>query len=185
MSPDNVRVVSLFSFLSSCKARFETKLWLKPWKGSGWLGLGNEHIFKPICVSRELDFPCGSAGKESACNVGDLGLIPGLGRSSGEGKGYPLQYSGLENSMDYIVHGVTKSWDTTERLSLSFCVQGRHQGWFLQGPSHRSLSSPNKQSCVARGGAGMGRTGRAASDYWCVFFFFLNPVPPPLPVLGF
>ena len=55
-----------------------------------------------------LGFPCGSAGKESACNVGDLGLIPGLGRSPGEGKGYPLQYSGLENSMDYIVHGVTK-----------------------------------------------------------------------------
>ena len=50
-----------------------------------------------------------SAGKESTCNVGDLGSIPGLGRSSGEGKGYPLQYSGLENSMDYIVHGISKS----------------------------------------------------------------------------
>ena len=45
--------------------------------------------------------PCGSAGKESACNVGDLGSIPGLRRSPGVGKGYPLQYSGLENSMDY------------------------------------------------------------------------------------
>ena len=56
-----------------------------------------------------LDFPSGSAGKESACNVGDLGLIPGLGRSPGEGKGYPLQYSGLENSMDCIVHGVAKN----------------------------------------------------------------------------
>ena len=55
-------------------------------------------------------FPCGSAGKESACNAGDLGLIPGLGRSPGEGKGYLLQYSGLENSMDYTVHGVAKSW---------------------------------------------------------------------------
>ena len=53
--------------------------------------------------------PCGSAGKESACNAGDLGLIPGLGRSPGEGKGYPLQYSGLENSLDCMVHGVTKS----------------------------------------------------------------------------
>ena len=52
---------------------------------------------------------CGSAGKESACNVGDLGLIPGLGRSPGEGKGHPLQYFGMENSMDYIVHAVTKS----------------------------------------------------------------------------
>ena len=57
-----------------------------------------------------MDFPCGSAGKESACNAGDLGLIPELGRSPGEGKGYPLQYSGLENFMDCIVHGVTKSW---------------------------------------------------------------------------
>ena len=47
--------------------------------------------------------------KESACNAGDLGSIPGLGRSPGEGKGYPLQYPGLENSMDYIVHGVAKS----------------------------------------------------------------------------
>ena len=47
--------------------------------------------------------------EESACNEGDLGSIPGLGRFPGEGKGYPLQYSGLENSMDYTVHGVTKS----------------------------------------------------------------------------
>ena len=55
-----------------------------------------------------LSFPDNSVGKESACNAGDPSLIPGLGRS-GEGKGYPLQYSGLENSMDYVVHGVTKS----------------------------------------------------------------------------
>ena len=53
---------------------------------------------------------CDSVGKESACNVGDLGSIPGLGRSPGEGKGYQLQYSGLENSMDCTVHGVTESW---------------------------------------------------------------------------
>ena len=56
-----------------------------------------------------MGLPCGSAGIESACNVGDLGLISGLGRSPGEGKGYPLQYSGLENSMDCIVHGVAVS----------------------------------------------------------------------------
>ena len=54
-------------------------------------------------------FPGSSAGKESTCNMRDLGLIPGLGRSPGEVKGYPFQYSGLENSMDCIVHGVTKS----------------------------------------------------------------------------
>ena len=56
-----------------------------------------------------LELPCDSASKESACNAGDLGLIPGLARFPGEGKGYPLQYSGLENSMDCIVHGVVKS----------------------------------------------------------------------------
>ena len=54
-------------------------------------------------------FPDSSVGKESACNAGDPGLIPGLLRSPGGGKGYTLQYSGLENSMDYIVHGVAKS----------------------------------------------------------------------------
>ena len=48
--------------------------------------------------------------KESTCNAGDLGSIPGLERSPGEGEGCPLQYSGLENSMDYIVHGVAKTW---------------------------------------------------------------------------
>ena len=63
-----------------------------------------------------LGFPCGSAGKESACNGGDLGSVPGLGRSPGERKGYPLQYSGLENSMDSIVHGGHKELDTTEQL---------------------------------------------------------------------
>ena len=56
-----------------------------------------------------LGFLCGSAGKESACNEGDMGSIPGLGRSPREGKGYPLQYSGLENSMVCVVYGVTKS----------------------------------------------------------------------------
>ena len=57
-----------------------------------------------------LVFPCGSAGKESTCSVGDLSSVPGLGRSPGEGKGYPLQCSGLENSMGCIVHGVAKRW---------------------------------------------------------------------------
>ena len=56
-----------------------------------------------------LGFPGDSAGKESTCNVGDLDLIPGLGRSPGEGKGYPLQYSGLENSRDYTVRGIFKA----------------------------------------------------------------------------
>ena len=69
---------------------------------SSWVG--------KICWRRDitpgfLGFPWGSAGKESACKAGDLGSISGLGRSPGKGEGYPLQYSGLENSMDYTVHG--------------------------------------------------------------------------------
>ena len=59
-------------------------------------------------------FPGGSDGKESACNAGDLGLIPGSGRSPGEGKGYPLHYSGLENPMD-----ICKDLDMTELLTTS------------------------------------------------------------------
>ena len=64
-------------------------------------------------------FPDGSDGKESACNAGGLGLIPGSGRSPGEENGNPLQYSCLENPMDReawraTVHGIAKSWDMTE-----------------------------------------------------------------------
>ena len=65
-----------------------------------------------------LGFPGGSAGKESTCNVGDLSLILGLGRSPGEGKCYPLQSSGPENSMEYSPWD-HKETDRTERLSLS------------------------------------------------------------------
>ena len=79
----------------------------RPWFDS-WVG--------KICWRRDrlptpvfLGFPCGSAGKESACNAGELGSIPGLGKSPGEGKSYLLQYSGLGNPRDSIVHGVTKS----------------------------------------------------------------------------
>ena len=71
-------------------------------------------------------FPCGSAGKESACSAGDLDSIPGLGRSLGEGKGYPRQYSGLENSMDYIIHGVTKSRIWATFTSLHLIVEGNY-----------------------------------------------------------
>ena len=65
-------------------------------------------------------FPCGSAGKESTCNEGDLGSIPGLGRSPGEGKGCPLQDFGLENSMDCIVYGVAKSWTRLSDFHFHF-----------------------------------------------------------------
>ena len=77
------------------------------------LRLNSESTIKILFVSLK-GFPGGSDGKESACNAGDLGLIPGLGRSPGEGDNYPLQYFCLENSMDrgvwwVTVHGVTKS----------------------------------------------------------------------------
>ena len=75
---------------------------------NSWVGkihLRKDSLPTPVL----LGFPCGSAGEESACNVEDLGSIPGLGRSPGEGIGHPLQCSGLENSMDSIDHGVTKS----------------------------------------------------------------------------
>ena len=68
---------------------------------------------------KKKDFPSSSAGKESACNVGDPGSISGLGRSPGEGDSYPFQYYDLENSMDCIVHGVTKSQKQL-RVSLHF-----------------------------------------------------------------
>ena len=86
-----------------------------------WIG-NPIHWVRKICWRRDtpvfLGFPCGSAGKESACNVGDLGLIPGLGRSPGEEKGYPLQYSGGDSSLDCIVHGVTKS--QTQLMAFHF-----------------------------------------------------------------
>ena len=73
-------------------------------------------------TSLAMGFYGGSADKESACNAGDLGLIPGLGRSPGEGNGYPLQYSGLENSMDCIVHGVAKSRTWVTFTTLPWCT---------------------------------------------------------------
>ena len=83
---------------------------------------GNQNICV-TCVFVEL--PCGSDGKESACNAGDLGSIPGLGRSPGEENDYPLQHSGLENSMDRGAwwatgRGVTKSWT---RLNSFHCLK--------------------------------------------------------------
>ena len=72
-----------------------------------------------IRIACMMGFPCGSAGKESACPVGALGSIPGLERSPGEGNGYPLQCSGLKNSMDCIVHAVAKS---QTQLSLSLLI---------------------------------------------------------------
>ena len=77
----------------------------------------------------------GSTGKDSACRAGDLSSICRLGRSPGEGN--PLHYSGLENSMNYIVHGGLKESDMTERLSLFTLPQGRP--WVTHS-SHLSLT---------------------------------------------
>ena len=91
-----------------------------------------------------LGFPCGSAGKESACYAGDLSLISELGKSPGEGKGYPLQYSGLENSKDCIVHGVgRRESDTTEQLSLHFIMKLVHLDTYFE-----YLNSINENAMV-------------------------------------
>ena len=71
-------------------------------------------------LSRFVSFLCGSAGKESACEEGDLGSIPGFGRCPRERKGYPPQYSGLENSMASIVHWVAQSWSRMRDFQLHF-----------------------------------------------------------------
>ena len=102
------------------------------------------HIFS-IGATPAWGFPDSSVGKESTCNLGDLGLIPGLGRSPGEGKAYPLQYSGLENSMDCIVHGVTKS-----RTQLSGFHFHSHQLTFpptVWESSLVSTASPASDTC--------------------------------------
>ena len=86
-------------------------------------------------------FPDSSAGKESSCNAGDLGSIPGLGRSPGEGKGYPLQYPGLENSMDCIVYGVAKSWTRLSNFHLlTHCINA--QDTWMQGKGDRAAVKP-------------------------------------------
>ena len=72
-----------------------------------------------------LGFPCGSAGKESACNAGDLGSVPGLGRSPGEGKGYPLQYFGLENSVTKSQTRLSDFHFQCVLLTRMFCAPSR------------------------------------------------------------
>ena len=74
-----------------------------------------------------MGFPGSSISKESAWNAGNLGSIPGLGRSPGEGNGHPLQYSGLENSVDYIVHGVAKSWTQLNNFHFTFKYMAPHK----------------------------------------------------------
>ena len=97
-----------------------------------------EVLMTPVKTDILRGFPCGSASKESACNVGELGSIPGLERSPGEGKSYPLQYSGLENSMDCIVQGLQKySEDNVKgRREGARCIQTLRSGPNLAKPPH-------------------------------------------------
>ena len=103
-----------------------------------------------------MGFPCGSAGKESACNAGDLGSIPGLGRPPGEGKRYPLQYSGLENSRDYAVLGVTKSrtrlgnfqFHTDVYVQMHIHTAWRRP-WQPTPVFHTIFNAPNTKGCPA------------------------------------
>ena len=95
-----------------------------------------------ICMSVLLlrwGFPCGSAGKESVCNVGDLGLIPGLGRSPAEGKGYPLQFSGLESSVDCIVHGVAMSRTRLSDFHFTSLLFSPFDFWSAKSASYSFL----------------------------------------------
>ena len=91
--------------------------WFDPWVGK--IPWRRDRLPTPVF----LGFPCGPAGKESAYSARDLGLILGLRKSPREGTGYPLQYLGLENSMDCIVHGGRRVGHDTERVSLSLCCQ--------------------------------------------------------------
>ena len=102
-----------------------------------------------------LGLLCGSGGKESACNVGDLGLTPGFGRSPGEGKGCPLQYSCLHNSMDPIVYGVANSRTGLKDLSLHFQERSAESGldWSLPVPSGVSSLKPAKTHTLAFAGS--------------------------------
>ena len=108
------------SIISLCRSQVWRKSIL--YSLGNFLGLRRVNQFAALPTGSVVKgFPCGSAGRESACNLGDLGSIPVLGRSPGEGKGYPLEYSGLENSTDCTVHGVTKS-QTRQAPSCSlFC----------------------------------------------------------------
>ena len=92
-----------------------------------------------------LGFPCGSPGKESACNMGDLGSILGLGRYPGEGKGYPLQYPGLRNSMGCVVQGIAKSQTRLSDLHSLYYkpinLKG-NQTWILIGRTDAEAEFP-------------------------------------------
>ena len=99
---------------------------------SSWFSTGRLHVSRDLSISSRLPnlfivifyegFPDSSVGKETSCNAGDPGSIPELGRSPGEGIGYPLKYSGLENSMDCVVHGSQRAGHDWATFTFAFSL---------------------------------------------------------------
>ena len=100
------------------------------------------------CLLSNTGFPDGSAGKETTCYARDLGSIPGLGTSLGEGKGYPLQYSGLENSMDCIVRVVAKSQTQLSDFHFHFLSNTRCETIVTHISFH--FSTPSSMYCSSK-----------------------------------
>ena len=113
-----------------------------------------------------LGFPCVSAGKESACKAGDLGSIHGLGRSPGEGEGNPFQYSGLENSMDCIVHGVTKSWTQQSNFHFTWSTFGHGRVKVKISVTQLCLTLCNPMDCSPLALQDPLSMGFSRQEYW-------------------
>ena len=124
------------------------------------------------CLDALISGSCDSAGKESACNAGDLGSTPALGRSPGEGKGYPLQYSGLENFMDCIVHGVAKSWTQLNDFHFQDIYFPLVTKGFPGGSIVKNLPAVQETSSVPR----LGRSSREGNHYPLQYSRLGNPM---------
>ena len=110
-----------------------------------------------------------------ACNAGDLGLIPGLGRSSGEGKGYPLQCSDLESSVDCIVHGVAKSWTRLSNFHLHSCAMQSNAPWQVPWLGGQRPAAEEKQREESLQQGLEQKNGPQGPHDWKVFPIFCPP----------
>ena len=124
---------------------FSVSLFSGTWKTAMKQTNTFQHGVFIIGIGWTFDVPGGSASKESTCNEGDLGLLPGLGRSPGEGNGYPLQYSGLKNSVDYSMGSkrVRHDWAT-----FTFTPEIRPRVCHRTLWSERCLNSPGQSTGV-------------------------------------
>ena len=125
---------SYFSALQSSEVDLQTRMWETSNSQAGWHSWANTSNIAAKGWREDLGTPDKSLSKESACKPGDPGSIYGSGRSPGEGNGYPLQYSCLQNSMDRgarrtTVHGVTKSWTRLKQLTLSLSKNATSLLW--------------------------------------------------------